>query len=82
MKILITGGAGFLGRECAAQLRSAGHAVVTTDKQGGVDIVADLANPDDVRRLPDVETVVHSAAVRFSPMVLRRILVATASASA
>jgi nucleoside-diphosphate-sugar epimerase len=68
MTILVTGAAGFLGRECVRQLKSAGHDLVTTDKRGAADFIGDLADEPFCRSLPDVDTVVHSAAVQyFSP---------------
>lgn len=64
-RILVTGAAGFLGRECTAQLRSLGHVVVTTDLSGDVDLAGDLAERAHTERLPDVDTVVHCAAVQY-----------------
>ena len=37
MRALVTGGAGFLGRECLRQLRAASFDVVSTDRSGAVD---------------------------------------------
>jgi nucleoside-diphosphate-sugar epimerase len=65
MKILITGGAGFLGGECIRQLRDAGHDVVTTDRHGDVDLTGDLSDEQFCRTLPEVDAVVHSAAVQY-----------------
>ncbi len=65
MKILVTGASGFLGAECAGQLRSAGHEIVTVDKWGAADRTIDLADAPAVRELPDVDAVVHSAAVQY-----------------
>ncbi len=65
MKVLVTGASGFLGTECVRQLRSAQHDVITTDRRGAPDVLADLADPAAVRRLPDVDAVVHSAAVQY-----------------
>jgi nucleoside-diphosphate-sugar epimerase len=61
----VTGAAGFLGTECVRQMRSAGHEVITTDKRGAPDIRVDLADAEGVRRLPDVDAIVHSAAVQY-----------------
>jgi nucleoside-diphosphate-sugar epimerase len=76
MIALVTGAAGFLGTECVGELRAAGHTVITTDQHGTVDIELDLADALAVRRLPDVDTVVHSAAVQYVsddlPVVRRR----------
>jgi len=65
MKILLTGAAGFLGGSCVAELRARGHAVVTTDRGGRVDHVGDLADAAFCASLPDVDAVVHSAAVQY-----------------
>lgn len=61
----MTGAAGFLGTECVRQLRSHGHHIVTTDKRGTVDLSGDLADDDFCRHLPEVDTVLHSAAVQY-----------------
>jgi nucleoside-diphosphate-sugar epimerase len=65
MKVLVTGAAGFLGREVVAQLRAAGHTVSTTDRTGAVDARGDLADPDFTRALPACDALVHSAAVQY-----------------
>jgi nucleoside-diphosphate-sugar epimerase len=65
MKILLTGAAGFLGTACADVLQNDGHNVVTTDRVGKVDFCGDLADPVFVRRLPRVDSVVHTAAVQY-----------------
>jgi nucleoside-diphosphate-sugar epimerase len=65
MHILLTGAHGFLGRQCARRLRESGHGLVTTDLAGDVDLRGDLANPDFTRQLPEVEAVVHAAAVQY-----------------
>jgi NAD(P)-dependent dehydrogenase (short-subunit alcohol dehydrogenase family) len=44
---LVTGGASGIGREVAARLREAGHAVVVWDLSGG-DIACDVSDPDVV----------------------------------
>jgi nucleoside-diphosphate-sugar epimerase len=64
-KILITGAAGFVGRVCADLLRKRGHAVVTTDRAGTVDLRGDLSDPAFVSTLPGVDAVVHAAAVQY-----------------
>ena len=65
MKVLVTGASGFLGAECVAPLRAAGHHVITVDHRGSPDCRVDLADAEAVRRLPDADTVVHSAAVQY-----------------
>lgn len=65
MKVLVTGGTGFLGQECVRLLRQAHHDVLTTDKRGTPDVVADLVDASHVRRLPAVDAVVHCAAVQY-----------------
>jgi nucleoside-diphosphate-sugar epimerase len=65
MRILVTGASGFLGSECARQLRHAGHDVTTTDLRPGSDRLVDLSDEAAVERLPDVDTVVHCAAVQY-----------------
>lgn len=65
MKTLVTGGAGFLGRECLRQLRAAGHEVISTDRWGEVDSRGDLSDPAFCTTLPDAGSVVHCAAVQY-----------------
>src|SRR6266850_2658809 len=65
MKVLVTGGAGFLGRECVRQLPAAGHDVVSTDRSGNVDFPGDLSDPKFCATLPDADAVVHCAAVQY-----------------
>ncbi len=65
MRVLITGAAGFLGKECVKQFRAQGDEVITTDKSGNVDIVGDLANPKFTAGLPDADVVVNCAAVQY-----------------
>lgn len=65
MKILVTGAAGFLGSECVRQLRAAGHDLFTTDRRGPIDAAGDLADEAFVRGLPQVDTVLHCAAVQY-----------------
>jgi len=65
MRVLITGGAGFLGRALAKRARAAGHEVTTTDLTRG-DVLCDLADAAEVwamvtKAAPEV--VVHLAAV-------------------
>jgi nucleoside-diphosphate-sugar epimerase len=65
MNILVTGGAGFLGSECIRQLRAAGHETISADRQKSADITIDLADAEAVARLPNVDVVVHAAAVQY-----------------
>lgn len=65
MKILLTGAAGFLGSACRRVLRERGHSLVTTDRHGEVDVVGDLAEPGFAALLPEVDAVVHAAAVQY-----------------
>ncbi|WP_179404323.1 NAD-dependent epimerase/dehydratase family protein [Burkholderia guangdongensis] len=65
MKVLVTGAAGFLGKECVKQLKGAGYDVVTTDKVGSVDVLGDLSDSKFVSSLPDVDAVVNCAAVQY-----------------
>ena len=65
MKVLITGAAGFLGRECVKQFRSQNYRVMTTDQAGNLDIIGDLANRNFVGSLPEADIVVNCAAVQY-----------------
>lgn len=65
VKIVLTGAAGFLGRECVAQLKARAHDVITTDRFGEVDVHGDLAGEAFCRSLPDCDAVVHAAAVQY-----------------
>lgn len=65
MKILVTGAAGFLGRECIRQLRAEGLETVSTDRAGPVDFRGDLSDSGFCTTLPDVDAVVHCAAVQY-----------------
>ncbi|HUL91692.1 MAG TPA: NAD(P)-dependent oxidoreductase [Burkholderiales bacterium] len=76
MKTLVTGAAGFLGRECLRQLRAAGIHVTTSDRTGSVDFRGDLSDPAFCATLPDAEAVIHCAAVQYLspdlPLLARR----------
>jgi nucleoside-diphosphate-sugar epimerase len=65
MRILLTGGHGFLARQCRLELAARGHDVVTTDQRGRVDHVGDLADARFCATLPPVDVVVHAAAVQY-----------------
>src|SRR5918995_663368 len=65
MKVLVTGGGGFLGAHFAVRARSAGHAVVTLDRVGA-DLACDVSDAQALARLMKAETpeaVVHLAAL-------------------
>jgi len=67
MKILVTGGSGYLGAAAVAALQARGHKIVTIGRHPGTDsIVCDLidrdAVHDAVRAVGDIDTVVHLAA--------------------
>lgn len=65
MKVLLTGASGFLALECLNELKLRGHEVVTTDRRGSVDHVGDLADRVFCETLPQVDVVVHTAAVQY-----------------
>jgi nucleoside-diphosphate-sugar epimerase len=65
MKILLTGANGFVGRECAQQLRAAGHQVLSTDRKGPMDLTGDLSDQGFCASLPDVDALIHAAAVQY-----------------
>jgi nucleoside-diphosphate-sugar epimerase len=65
VKALVTGTAGFLGRECLRQLRAEGLEALSTDRSGEVDFPGDLSNPEFCATLPDVDAVVHNAGVQY-----------------
>jgi len=77
VRTLVTGAAGFLGRECIRQLRAEGIETVSTDRWGEVDFPGDLSNPEFCAALPDVDAVVHNAGVQYLspdlPLLSRRI---------
>lgn len=68
MRVLVTGGSGFIGRHTVAILGAAGHEVVVADLKpfpgGGVEeVLGDLREPEVVARaLRGVDAVVHLAA--------------------
>lgn len=64
-KVLVTGAAGFLGVKIVQKLRLAGYDVVTTDKVPSVDYLGDLKDAIFLKSLPDVDVIVHSAAVQY-----------------
>jgi nucleoside-diphosphate-sugar epimerase len=76
VKVLVTGGAGFLGRECIRQLRAEGIETISTDRSGEVAHRGDLADPGFCAALPNVDSVVHNAGVQYLspdlPLLSRR----------
>lgn len=77
MRVLVTGGAGFIGAHLAARLLRDGHAVVVADNlstgkranvpTGCAFVEIDLADPAEVRALPTVDAVCHLAAQSSGP---------------
>jgi nucleoside-diphosphate-sugar epimerase len=65
VKALVTGAAGFLGRECIRRLRAEGIEALRTDRSGEVDFRGDLASPEFCASLPEVDAVVHNAGVQY-----------------
>jgi nucleoside-diphosphate-sugar epimerase len=76
MKVLITGGSGFLGKACIKLLRSRSYDVISVDRDGQVDLLGDLSDPNFTVSLPDVDTVIHCAAVQYVtknlPIIFRK----------
>lgn len=64
-RVLVTGASGFVGRELVKSLRASACILITTDRFGDVDHAGDLADPDFVSGLPDVDHVVHLASVQY-----------------
>lgn len=73
MRILITGGAGFIGRNCAVRLIDAGHAVTCIDSLSAASAIPPTGGVRriDVRDLTpadfDVDVVLHLAALKSVP---------------
>lgn len=65
MKVLLTGANGFLGQYVKKRLLNDGVEVFTTDLAGSSDFEGDLSNVEFVKTLPDVDTVIHCAAVQY-----------------
>ncbi|HSX21789.1 MAG TPA: sugar nucleotide-binding protein [Gaiellaceae bacterium] len=73
MRILVTGGAGYLGSEVARQAVAAGHDVLATklvhEPPHGRPLLLDLRQPFD---LGDVDVVIHTAYVQADPDMIVR----------
>lgn len=77
-KILITGGAGFIGSNAATILTKAGFEVIAFDNlylgteqnitEGVIFIKGDLANPEDLAKVGPVDFIIHLAAASSAPM--------------
>jgi nucleoside-diphosphate-sugar epimerase len=65
LKTLVTGAAGFLGRECLRQLRAESVETISTDRSGEVDFRGNLSDPAFCAILPDASAVIHCAAVQY-----------------
>ena len=65
MKVLLTGAAGFVGRECVRQLRAEGIDVVSSDRSRAADFIGDLSDLGFCATLPDVDSVIHNAGVQY-----------------
>lgn len=76
MRVLVTGAAGFLGGECLRQLRALGLEALSTDRHGPADVLGDLSDAGFCATLPEVDAVVHCAAVQYLspdlPLLARR----------
>jgi UDP-glucose 4-epimerase len=78
MKVLVTGGAGFIGSHLAAALRDRGHEVVVVDDlsngrrdnvpAGCAFLEADISDPATLNAIPVVDRVVHFAAQSSGPV--------------
>ena len=78
MRVLLTGGAGFIGSHLAAGLLQRGHEVVVLDDlsngrrenvpAGCAVIEADVSDPATVNAIPAVDSVVHFAAQSSGPI--------------
>ena len=60
MKVLVTGGNGFIGRYVVKAAQAAGHQVLTLDNVGPVDVPADITQP--LHPIEGLDGVIHLAA--------------------
>jgi nucleoside-diphosphate-sugar epimerase len=76
MKVLLTGGTGFVGSYLIKELLLAGHEVVATRRSGSMPVISLIENPVWIDRsfieltlgdLEDVDTIVHLASAGVSP---------------
>src|SRR5581483_9202451 len=84
MRLLVTGGAGYIGSVCAAVAIEAGHQVTVFDNlanghrgavpEGAELVVGDLLEPDDIARAMEsgFDAVMHFAALIVVPESVRR----------
>jgi UDP-glucose 4-epimerase len=66
MRVLVTGGCGFLGAAFAAQARAAGHEVITLDLAAEADLACDIGDPAAVAQAvqgASPHAIVHLAAL-------------------
>jgi nucleoside-diphosphate-sugar epimerase len=63
-RVLVTGGAGFVGARVAERFRASGWSVTTVDRRGA-DLNGDLGDAAFVSSLPDTDVLVHTAAVQY-----------------
>ncbi|MEE2714660.1 MAG: NAD-dependent epimerase/dehydratase family protein, partial [Verrucomicrobiota bacterium] len=62
MRILITGGSGFIGRSLQRSLRARGDSVVTLGRDSRSDFQWDFSNaPINPKALADIDAVIHLA---------------------
>jgi GDP-4-dehydro-6-deoxy-D-mannose reductase len=76
LRVLVTGGNGFVGKHLLVRLREAGHEVISSGRaaEGSVDLAIDLADEASLRRALEAsrpEAVVHLAAQASVPESLR-----------
>lgn len=72
-RIVVTGGAGFIGTALRAALGAAGHEVLRADVRDGCELVADVTRTSDCERLcRGADVVVHGAAIHRADAVRAR----------